>query len=71
VSGSVCKGCGKPIRFAKNLAGKYIPLDERAPVYEIVKVLGEERAQLTERAFVTHFATCAKANDFSKKKEAT
>lgn len=62
-----CKGCGKPLIFVKNEAGKTVPLDVRAPVYEIKRDFeGEEFATLiSENVYVSHFATCAKANDFS------
>lgn len=62
-----CKGCGKPIIFAKNETGKIVPLDARAPVYEIKKDFdGESVASLTQENFyVSHFSICSKANDFS------
>ena len=30
-----CRGCGKPILWAKDAAGKAIPLDPRAVIYRI------------------------------------
>lgn len=67
MSESNCKGCGKPIVWAKTKAGKNVPLDPRAPVYELKKdFAGERYADLTDDAFfVSHFSTCSQANQFS------
>jgi hypothetical protein len=59
-------------------AGKTQILDAVAPVWKI-KIAFEPmmggQIYIAERApqetFVTHFATCSKANQFSKKKEIT
>ncbi len=59
-----CKGCGKPVVFVRDAAGKTQILDPRAPCW-IVDANGI--AQRVQNAMVTHFATCSKANDFSKK----
>lgn len=64
-----CKGCGKLIHFAKTVDGKTVPLDPRPPVYAWTPD-GWKRANGKNRpikALVTHFATCARANDFSGK----
>jgi hypothetical protein len=62
-----CKGCGKPIIFLKTKAGKTMPLDARAAVYEVKKDFsGQPYADLVSEGFhVSHFLTCTKANDFS------
>ena len=67
-----CKGCGAEIIWAKNENDKLIPLDAKAPVYvltmrEDTTMTGTARCQRAEkgRAFVSHFATCPKANEFS------
>lgn len=69
---SPCKGCGKPILWAKTRDGKRIPLDPKPPVYMTSDpdsdfVLCERQ----RRSYVSHFATCPEANQFSasKKKE--
>lgn len=60
-----CRGCGVPIFFAWTPEGKKIPLDPRSPTYALVRDLtGELKATRTE-AWVSHYATCPKANDFS------
>ena len=69
---SICKGCGKEIIWGMMSNGKKISLDPRAPIYSIMSrdpVYGfyeVSRIEL-ETAMVSHFATCAKANDFSGK----
>lgn len=58
--------------FAKLSDGKVIPLDPRPPIYA-AKLWDEDRETPMEverhfTAYVSHFATCPKASDFSKKK---
>ena len=66
-----CKGCDRMLTFVSTSEGKIIPLDRTAPVYEIVRDLeGRMVAVRTGDSFgVSHFATCAKANDFSGSKK--
>jgi len=69
-----CKGCGAEILWARNENGKKIPLDAKAPVYVLTirEDMGiEARCQRAEkgRAFVSHFSTCPKANEFSGSKK--
>lgn len=59
---SVCKGCGKEIQWATTETGKTIPLDPKAPTYEV-----KEGIAVRSPAMVSHFSTCPKANDFSGK----
>jgi hypothetical protein len=68
---STCKGCGREIVWGEDAAGKKIPLDPRPPIYR-VRNMGGELVQV-ERAtvgmyLVTHFATCPKASQFSRKR---
>ena len=62
-----CRGCGKPMIWAEDNEGKNIPLDPKPPVYEL---MGENRGKSLVRrhrqAFVSHFATCPDAAQFSK-----
>jgi hypothetical protein len=52
--------------WAKTAEGKTIPLDSRAPVYEVTKDLtGEAIARRAEGVYVSHFSTCPEANQFS------
>ncbi len=67
-----CKGCGAEIIWARSENNKMVPLDAKAPVYvltirEDCSQVGEARCQRAEkgRAFVSHFSTCSKANEFS------
>ena len=71
-----CKGCGRPIVWAKDAAGKAIPLDPRAPVYRVLELeagIACRRLEPTEAtaanpataAMVSHFATCSAAAQFS------
>lgn len=67
-----CKGCGAEIIWAKNENNKMIPLDAKAPVYvltieENIRDANCQRSR-NPRAYVTHFATCPKANEFSGNK---
>jgi hypothetical protein len=69
---SICKGCGAKILWAINPAtGGKIPLDIRAPIYRVLlkqdgtyEALKEDQGEFG----VSHFATCSKANDFSRSK---
>ncbi len=67
-----CRGCAKPIVWGTTDEGVRIPLDPRPPVYEVEGFYGGERGdpQLVRvrrhyKAYVSHFATCPKANWFS------
>jgi hypothetical protein len=63
-----CSGCGKPMVFSETMDKKKIPLDSRAPVYRVVTQAEDGTPLIVERdryAYVTHFATCPKASDFS------
>lgn len=63
-------GCGKPIVWGVGHDGTRIPLDPRAPVYRIVSdINGEVRVARDHASLVSHFATCAKANQFSGSKK--
>lgn len=69
-----CKGCEKPITWAVNMeTGKRIPLDLRPPVYVNTGQTDSQGLPLVQRrkgAGVSHFATCANANEFSQSKKA-
>lgn len=56
-----CKGCGRPILWGVTADGKRIPLDPRASVY----AYESGKAERLGTAYVTHFATCPHANQFS------
>lgn len=63
-----CRACRTPIAFVPGPNGRDIPLDLRAPVYEIVTdMTGAQVARPVERVHVSHFSTCPAADQFSKK----
>jgi hypothetical protein len=62
-----CKGCGKDVLWSKTKEGKNVPLDPKAPVYRVAEDLFGGEVALLERtgSYVSHFATCPKADNFS------
>jgi hypothetical protein len=68
---SNCRGCGRPVIWVKlKDSGAKVPLDPSAPVYAYAPdMFGELVASRTE-GYVSHFATCSKANDFSASRPA-
>jgi hypothetical protein len=70
---SPCRGCGKPMVWGETPDGKKIPLDPKPPVYhrDGQKPDGTLIVLRLPDAYVSHFATCAKANDFSASKKRT
>lgn len=64
-----CYKCGCPLGFGRTVEGKLIPLDLRSPIYAVTggvyQVAGERGVIRTELSYVSHFATCPHANDFS------
>ena len=60
---SKCKGCGKEITWGTTVDGKIIPLDVSAPVYAASP--DGPTVVRSYIAWVSHFATCSRANDFS------
>lgn len=63
------RGCGKPIVWGQDEAGKRVPLDPRAPVYRLVQYDPQARLyaieRVTEGVHVSHFATCPKTDQFT------
>ncbi len=72
-----CRGCGRKIIWAITAEGKNIPLDLVAPVYSVALHRIEDGTEVYTATrlgmtFVSHFATCPKANQFSgRNKEKT
>lgn len=65
-----CEKCGCPLGFGETFDHKIIPLDLRAPVYCVTGEKGPgycDGVVRTHMAFVSHFATCPHANEFSNK----
>ncbi len=65
MSASVCRGCGLQILWGQTKDGKKVPLDPRAPIYQVIK--GDEIARVETGLYVSHFATCPEA--YKKKGE--
>ena len=66
-----CRGCGKKIIWGETEDGKKIPLDPRPPVYEVLRTASGEKTPIIRRTdcYVSHFATCPKASEFSGSKK--
>ncbi len=66
-----CTGCKKLILWAKTPEGKLIPLDPVPATYAVTRsMMDEPNAVITDGkgpapVFVTHFATCKAAGEFS------
>lgn len=76
---SACMGCGKEILWGKLPSGGTIPLDTVAPVYTVTGEYDPSTDRNPYEAFkvarvpltyVSHFATCSRANQFSGKNKA-
>lgn len=69
-----CKGCGRKIVWGIKPDGKRVPLDAVAPVF-LLRGLDKEQGCYPvdiappDTAFVSHFATCPKASEFSKNRK--
>lgn len=65
-----CRACGKALRFVQvpksGATDQWttVPLDLAAPTYEL---LPDGTYRRSVAAFVSHFATCPKASEFSRK----
>lgn len=71
MSAKPCRGCGKPVVFAKDTDGKWQVLDAHAPIWIQIKSKDSTPRVMREpKAMVSHFATCANANDFSASRKA-
>ena len=69
LSESECRACGAKIYFGFNeKTNKFIPLDKKAPTYEITHTELGQTAVRSE-AYVSHFATCPQADRFKKKQQ--
>lgn len=64
---ATCTGCGRPIIWARNGEGKRICLDAIAPVFAVARIEQQAIATRRQDSFVSHFATCPNANQFSKR----
>jgi hypothetical protein len=66
-----CEGCGEEIFFVTPVNGKRVPINrKRVPVY--FKLEDDERhppdSWIKKTAYLSHFVTCPKRDQFSKKK---
>jgi len=63
-----CKACGIPLIFAKDMEGKTQVLDKRAPCWILRDDAdGNPVAIRAASSYVSHFSSCPKASEFSKK----
>ena len=62
-----CRGCDRDILFVKTSNGKSMPVDPE-PLRVMVKRKDEDVYYYAPVAFVSHFATCEKADDFRRDK---
>lgn len=68
-----CSGCGAAIVWVVTRAGKRMPVDakpEKRVVLDDVHATGEPPQAQVVDTYVSHFATCPKAQRFRKPKEA-
>ena len=72
---SKCRGCGKDIVWAKTPEGKNIPLDPRPATYMVCVDSDDPSRNCAMKTgedalvvYVSHFATCTHANDFTSAK---
>lgn len=64
-----CKGCGKEILWAVDAQGTRHPLDTTPPTYVIVGAHKDGTPMVVRSSgYVSHFATCPQANEFSRRK---
>ena len=64
-----CQGCQKEVLFMKDENGTTQILDIKAPTYVVFKdILGQLTAKRATEVYVSHFATCPKASEFSRNK---
>ena len=72
---SLCRGCGKKILWGRTAEGKNIPLDALSPVYRLGEVTKDDQGRDVQmivrdrEAFVSHFCTCPKASQFSRRND--
>lgn len=72
-----CRGCGKPIVWAVSQMGKKLPLERiKTPIYRIGGDVFDPKGLATKLdpvmtgpLYISHFATCPQASQFSKPKK--
>ena len=66
-----CRGCGARILFIEDDKGTRQVLDLQAPVFAVIAYGGDGDATCIRNrmAYVSHFATCPNASEFSKKRK--
>jgi len=66
-----CEACGVPLMLVVGPNGKQIPLDTKAPVYELHTSREGVRCRRAAGAYVTHYATCTDPGRFSRGRAAS
>lgn len=64
---TLCRGCGKRIFWGVTDDGKKVPLDPTPPTYYLGDLIsgGTFKIMRSDTCYVSHFATCSHANEFS------
>ncbi len=65
-----CKGCSQPIMFILDDKGVLQPLDLAAPVFVVQMDMTNDERAIRTSAYVSHFSTCPKRDQFSKSRRA-
>jgi hypothetical protein len=63
-----CRACGKKLAFVRDAEGRLHPLDVVAPTFRVqADGAGLPIAVRASSTFVSHFATCPRASEFSRR----
>ena len=66
---SICRGCGEQIYWVETVAGKKMPLNIKPQKYVKVEARGFVDVGIVQEGFISHFATCPKADAYRKRKK--
>ena len=66
---AICRGCGEQIYWVETVAGKKMPLNIKPHMYVNGEPRGFVEIGIVQEGFISHFATCPKADAFRRKKK--